>query len=103
MKTRIWGILMAAILVVNGLFSNGAMLMANAAAEDFSVTLDGDSSEWDYIQKIQVDTGGFAQVAAFKTEDSLYIMRELADNQTQNIDQVRKDAQVMETGQPENK
>ena len=51
MKKRIFGILLAIILVANGLFSNGALLTADAAKEDFSITLDGDSSEWDFIKK----------------------------------------------------
>ena len=79
MKKRFWGILMAAILVVNGLFSNDALLTVNAAEKEFSITLDGDSSEWDFIKKTQVDSGGFAQVAAFKKDGNLYILREMSD------------------------
>lgn len=55
------------------------MFAVNAAKEDFCITLDGDSSEWDNIKKNQVDSGGFAQVAAFKKDGDLYILREMSD------------------------
>ena len=79
MKKRVWGLLMAAIMVANCLFSNDAMLTANAASADFGITLDGDSVEWDFIKKTQVDSGGFAQVAAFTKDGNLYILREMSD------------------------
>ena len=79
MKKRVWGLLMAAIMVANCLFSNDAMLTANAASADFGITLDGDSVEWDFIKKNQVDSGGFAQVAAFTKDVDLYILREMSD------------------------
>lgn len=79
MKKRFWGILMAAVMVVTGLFSDGAMLTANAAKDDFGITLDGDSVEWDFIQKSLVDASGFAQVAAFTKDGNLYILREMSD------------------------
>ena len=70
---------MAAVMVFCGLFSDGAMLTANAAKGDFSIKLDGDSAEWDFIKKSQVDSGGFAQVAAFTKDGNLYILREMSD------------------------
>ncbi|MBR4993677.1 MAG: hypothetical protein IKY04_05450, partial [Lachnospiraceae bacterium] len=50
-----------------------------ATASDIAIALDGETTDWDYIQKFVVDEDGFSQAAAFVTDDALYVMRELSD------------------------
>lgn len=52
------------------------------------ITFDGANLDWDYFTKLSADKGAFTQVAAFKTDERLYLMYELKDASTYYNDQI---------------
>ena len=61
-----------------GLSPNVSFAAGNSA-NDVSIVIDGETTDWDHITKYVVDEDGFSQAAAFVTDDYLYVMRELSE------------------------
>lgn len=62
------------------------------AANDVTITIDGETSDWDFIKKYLVDEDGFSQVAAFVSDTDLYVLRDLADAENYGTDHLFIDA-----------
>ncbi len=56
--------------------------------EECCITVDGELSDWDFIEKLYSDGSVMVQAAAFIYEDSLYFMREYADISTYGGEQI---------------
>jgi len=89
-KTKLKSLLTVflSVTLVFGMFSNVSIVKA----ADSCITIDGETNDWDYIGKYATDEGGFAQVAAFTTDDALYILRDLSDVTGYANDQIFIDA-----------
>lgn len=91
MKKRILGIALSMVLATSGFFSN-VTLMSAEAATDVCITIDGDLTDWDHIEKMYTGEGKMVQMAAFQSDDSIYLMRELSDMETYSGEQIFFDA-----------
>lgn len=79
-----------ALAMVIGTFTTTTITVK--AADENCIVLDGGTNDWDYIEKYLRDQGGFAAVAAFTTDDALYVLRDLSDVNGYAQDQMYIDA-----------
>lgn len=85
------------VVMVAGVLSGNMTIRAQAEDlklpdGDTIITLDGDTNDWDFIDKFLRDDGGFASVAAFTTKNNLYILRDLSSVEGYGVDQIMIDA-----------
>lgn len=94
-KSFIAGILSAVMVVgitVNTMPINSFAQDLNVPNADEIIVLDGEANDWDFIEKFLRDENGFASVAAFTTDDALYVLRDLSNLDDYAQDQMYIDA-----------